>query len=172
MPSTCTVCGSCCFTAVNRPVQCLRLTKQIHHVSTFNYLWRLLASSDFGGTLSVGATCFEDGFCADEKMGDVWAFLCIWQLPRLPIEWLWSALAEQFLTLLAQMAQKPLPSFYRGTISETIGIFQPRRAFAGQRALTIKNLPMSGLRSWESVKDALLVLAPSKSGNTDQRRYP
>ena len=54
--------------------------------------------------LSVGAICFEDGFCAGKK-GQKGGFNTGW-LPWLAVEQPWSALAGQFLTLLAQIRVK------------------------------------------------------------------
>ena len=41
-------------------------------------------------------------------MGFIQDMLCIWQLPQLPVEGPWSALAGPFLTLLAKTAEEAI----------------------------------------------------------------
>ena len=85
-------------------------------------------------------------------------------------------LAGPFLTLLARMGVETTPS----TISGTVGSFQSGGAFAGQRVLTIERLLMSGCGQvhypQENVSKKIWLKfpmqAPSRSGNTDQRKYP
>ena len=65
--------------------------------------------------LSVGAIRFEDKFCAS-KIGGIggggWVHHrvpCTWQLPWLATEEPWSAVARQFLALLAQTGSGTTP---------------------------------------------------------------
>ena len=95
------------------------------------------------------------------------------------VEQPWSALVGLFLTLFVQM-DKPFSSPDRGTVSGSVGIFQSGGAFTGQRALIIESSPMSGhgldpeptTNVSKKVWLKFPVLVPSRSRNTDQRRYP
>ena len=64
-----------------------------------------------------------------------------WQLLQLTVEKLWAAPGGPVFPIPAQMGVEN-PS--KGYISVILGSFQSRRAFSGQRALTVKCLLMNG----------------------------
>ena len=73
-----------------------------------NAKMHLMASSDFGRMLSVGAIRFED----TRFGGGGWVHPgvpCTWQLPWLAREEPWSAVAGPFLALLAQTGSGTTP---------------------------------------------------------------
>ena len=91
--------------------------------------------------------------------------------------WHW---LDHFSPCQHKWVQKPLLSPCRGTISRSVGSFQSSGGFAGWRTLTIESSLMSGCSyGHEPTENVTMkywlkfpVLAPRRSGNTDQRRYP